>query len=449
MRLQTIALAFLSSLVLTAGCGGDPPSIDLGEDGGPDGDSDTDADSDSDSDSDTDTDTDSDSDSDTDTGEPAPETWTVMMYEDADNNLEELLIQDVNEAEAADFPDNVNVIVLLDRAEGYTDTDGNWTGAKLFRLQHDEDLGALNSERLADPDYLGLTADSANGEELDMGSGETLEKFIDYCMSAFPAEGYILHISDHGDGWTKDTEPLVDSVVNRSMCSDDSSGNAISIRTELEPAVADKGILAMSFDACLMSSVEVAWTIKDHIDYMSASVMSVPGEGWEYTATLNNWFEDMTQRRWVEASVEEFETFYQGNSQVGFSAIDLRPMAEFGEALDAFLEAAESADESALRDAKNDSIKPQWGGWDGMIDFADFIANCGPVVGGDTADALLETFDAMILTYWYSDDLEIGPMSIYAPTEFMGWGGYDEAYGETLFAQDTDWEDFIIPLSTS
>ncbi len=427
-----------STLALFIGCGGDPPAT-LGDGGvGPDADADTDSDADSDSDTDSETDTD----------EPQPETWTVMMYEDADNNLEDVLLIDINEAEAADLPDNVNFIVLVDRAEGYSTTDGDWTGAKLFRLQHDTDMSAINSERLADPEFLGLTDDSSNGEELDMGSGETLEKFIDYCQSAFPAEGYILHISDHGDGWTKKgDQPIPDKTpLTKGMCSDDSSGNAISISHDLGPALEGKNINSFSFDACLMGSVEVAWAIKDHVDYMAASVMSVPGDGWEYTSTFNNWFEDMTVRRWGDASVEEFENFYQGTTQVGFSSYDLRSMDDFGEALEAFLEAAEEADIDALMQAKDAAIKPQWGGWDGMIDFVDFITKCGPVVGEQEVQDLLDAFEQMMLSSWYSDDLEIGPMSIYAPSSLWGFGGYDPAYDETPLAQDTGWEDFIQPL---
>jgi len=437
MRMGTL-LAFAVMAASFAACGGDPPSIAPSSDAGTDADADADSDSDSDSDSDTETETE----------EPVPSTWTVMMYEDADNNLEDVLLVDFNEIEAADVPANVNLIVLLDRADGYSTADGDWKGAKLFRIEHDDDMGTINSERLADPDFLDLTDDSADGEELDMGSGATLEAFIDYCQAAFPAEGYILHVSDHGDGWTKGGADAEDLGLFKGMCSDDSSGNAISISHDLGPAIEGKGIDVVSFDACLMGSVEVAWVVKDHADYMSASVMSVPGDGWQYTEMLNNWFEEMTFARWVEASVEEFEAFYQTTDQVGFSAYDLRTMDGFGDALAAFLEEAEGADEADLVAAKAASVKPQWGGWDGMIDFADFIGNCDPVVGGNTAAALLDAFDGMIMTYWYSDDLEIGPMSIYSPTEFMGWGGYDEAYDETPFAQDTAWEDFIIPLST-
>ena len=52
------------------------------------------------------------------------------------------------------------------------------------------------------------------------------------------------------------------------------------------------------------------------------------------------------------------------------------------------------------------------------------------------------------MDYEYSSDLsELGALSIYAPTIVFGYGEYDPAYDGTPFAQDTAWEDFIIPLN--
>jgi len=391
-----------------------------------------------------DTDTDSDSDSDAD-----PATFTIMMYEDADNNLEDVMLLDVNEAEAADIPDEgINFIVLLDRAEGFTSAEGDWTGAKLFRLEHDDDLGAINSPRLADPDFLGLTDDSANGEELDMGAVETLTGFIDFCQANFPAENYILHISDHGDGWSKDGGAApAESPLFKGTCSDDSSGNHLSIAHDFPAAMDGKGIGAVSFDACLLSTVEVAWAVKDHADYMAASVMSVPGPGWEYTSALNNWLADPTLEGWVVTSVDSFMEYYATTDNVGYSAIDLGALDDFAAPFDAFVAAALAADIEAVKEAKTAAFKPQWFGWDGMMDFRDFVVECDGLVDAEVADAVLQAFDATLLDYEYSPDLaEMSGMSIYAPTQFGQWGGYDETYDQIPLALDTEWDDLIIQL---
>jgi hypothetical protein len=428
-------LLFVAIAASAAACGDDPPPLDV-SDGGSDGDGDGDGDSDGDSDGDTDTGT-------------APPTFTVMMYEDADNNLEQVLMDDVNEAEASDIPDNVNLIVLLDRAEGQSTADGDWTGAKLFRLVHDTNLGAINSPRLADPDFLGLTADSVNGEELDMGSADTLENFIKFCQQSFPADHYILHISDHGDGWKQAPEATAPTrpALLKGACSDDSSGNHLTISHDFPAAMEGKGIAAVSFDACLLGTVEVAWAMKDHADFMAASVMSVPGTGWQYTDTLNRWYEDLTVENWVVASVEEFQAYYGNQGSVGFTAVDLRAMDDLGEPLAAFLAAAAGVSVEALKAAKGAAATPQWMGWDGMVDFRDFMTQCRAPVGEDVTDALIAAFDATIMASWYSSDLpKVNGLSIYAPRAIGGWGGYDADYDQTPFAVDTAWEDFIIPL---
>jgi hypothetical protein len=383
--------------------------------------------------------------------EPAPATWTVMMYEDGDNNLEQVLFADVNEIELAAIPDNVNVIVLFDRAEGNSAADGDWTGAKLFKISHDEDLAAIHSQRLADPVFLGLTDTSDDGEEIDMGAGDTLAAFIDFCQAEFPAEAYALHLSDHGNGWSKGPDAgKGERPVFKGICSDDESGNILSMSTGFPPAIAGKGIDAITFDACLLGTVEVAWSVRNDTDFMGASVMSIPDTGFEYTATFDNWFSGpLTARRWVEASVEEFEAYYGDQSSVGFTAVDVRSLdGGLGPALDAFLAAASGADVADLKAAKLATVTPQYMGWDGMVDFRDLIDKTGAVIGGETPDALIDAFDASIVAAWYSPDLVgLGALSIYAPREaIFGFGGYDEAYELTPFDIDTGWHEFIVPL---
>jgi hypothetical protein len=390
------------------------------------------------SDSDTDVDTDSDAD---------PGSFTIMMYEDADNNLEDVLLQDVNEAEAADLPaEGINFIVLVDRAEGYTSTDGDWTGAKLFRLEHDDDLSAINSPRLADPDFLGLTDDSENGEELDMGSVETLTAFIDFCQANYPADNYILHISDHGDGWTKGGDPdqPAQPPLLKGACTDDSSGNSLSIAHDFPVAMEGKGIGAITFDACLLGTIEVAWAVKDHCEYMGASVMSVPGPGWDYTTTYNAWLADPSLESWVVTAVDKFIEQYDSQSGVGFSAIDLAALDDFAGPFDAFVADALQADMAAIKEAKTAAFKPQFWGWDGMMDFRDFAVECDGLVDSELVDGVIEAFDATLIHFLYSDDLsEMSGMSIYAPSQIGPWGGYADEYSQIPFALDTEWEDLI------
>ncbi len=424
-------------------------------DAGGDSDEDIDADAGADSDTDSDTDTDFETDKawtpdfDTDPGEDqSDDTWTIMMYEDADNNLENVLLDDVNEMELADIPSNVNVIVLIDRARGYDASDGNWKGAKLFRILHDETAKQINSERLADPDFLGLTDDSQNGEEIDMGSPETVEGFIDFCQANFPADHYILHFSDHGDGWKYTIGPPIQLSPDRGMCSDDSSGNTLSISQDLPAAIEGKGLEAITLDACSMGTVEVAWALAPHTDYTALSVMTVPGTGWEYTDTLNTWFEHMSAKNWALVAVQEYKNYYTGQFNVGYTALDLTKMGAFSDALDDFVAATDGIPTEALVPIRNKSYRPDQLTGLAMRDVTNFVRRAEAHVGGEVVDGVLESFSEMILYYWHTNSLgKLRGLTIYAPGPgFMQGGPYMKVYNNTPFAQDSTWDEFVLSL---
>jgi hypothetical protein len=442
IRHSSLAL-IVGLLGLALGCGGKPPAAVFDEDAGTDTDT---AAGDGDADGDTD------GDGDTDTGSMPANTWTLMMYEDADNNLESDLLKDVNEMEMADIPENVNVIVLLDRTPGTDASDGDWKGTKLFRISHDEDMSAIHSERLADPEFLGLTADSPDGEELNMGDPATLDGFIRFCQKAYPAANYIMHFSDHGSGWSKKkalaggtgtvTEPV------RGTCADDTSdGDELTLSSEVPQAMAGKGIISVSLDACITGTIEVAWALKDVATYFTASVMTIPGPGFAYTEFLNAWFADMTPEGWGLVAVDEFIKAYAGQQQVGLSTVDLREVPAFGEALAPFLEGTKSAAAADLKAAKNAAYRPDPLLNDQMADFDDFVTRCASYVPAGTTEALIAAQDAMVMSYEYSADLsKVRSLIVYAPKKSWMSGGYDSKYDETPFAKDTGWGEFVKPL---
>ena len=68
---------------------------------------------------------------------PGAAKLTLVVYMAADNDLETHAIANLKDMEHADFND-INVLVLLDRAEGFDETNGNWTDTRLFEISHDE-----------------------------------------------------------------------------------------------------------------------------------------------------------------------------------------------------------------------------------------------------------------------------------------------------------------------
>jgi hypothetical protein len=197
-------------------------------------------------------------------------TWLVMMYEDADDEiLEEDMMFDVNEAELVGSTDQVTMVAQVDRYAGGYAGDGDWTSTKRFLLSQDSDLYTINSQELAD---LG---------ELDMGDGATLQEFATWAIQTYPAEHYVLILSNHGGGWTggwSDSDPVVESGLTMQEIDD-----------ALGATLAATGIGAfelVGFDACLMSQLEVMSAITPHARYAVASEETEPLLGWGYAGFL-------------------------------------------------------------------------------------------------------------------------------------------------------------------
>jgi hypothetical protein len=199
-----------------------------------------------------------------------PGTWTVMIYADADDEiLEEDMCFDLNEAEVVGSTDQVKVVAQIDRYDGGYDGDGDVTTARRYLLAKDSDLYALGSPVLED---LG---------EVDMGDPQTLYDFATWAIATYPAEHYVLVMSNHGAGWAggwTDDSPNYGSGLSMQQ-----------IDNTLASIVDDTGIgefELVGFDACLMAQVEVMSALAPHAHYAVASEETEPALGWSYAGFL-------------------------------------------------------------------------------------------------------------------------------------------------------------------
>lgn len=195
---------------------------------------------------------------------PAPlpqRAWTILVYYGGDNNLEPGILNDLDEFEVGGGSDSTtNIIALVDRNPGFTDTNDNWTTVRLFDLGTD----VTKDHDLVFPPTID-TPPLADLGELDTGDGETLAQFLVWGIRHFPAEHYIVAFGDHGAGW-------------QGLVIDDTSDRAILSIPELQQALAlalaeaglDKFDLLVN-DACLMSSVEYFAALSPFFHYSLAS----------------------------------------------------------------------------------------------------------------------------------------------------------------------------------
>ena len=182
------------------------------------------------------------------------ESWTVLLYMAADNNLAEMGRLDINSMESVAQPADLNLIVQADFPEG----------AKRYKIQQD------NSEQITSPVL-------ANLGTINSGDPNTLNSFIKWGFNRYPAQRKMLIIWSHGDSWYKDNS-------GKWICPDDNAQDLISVSGG-ELVLALSGIPHLDillFDACSMQCIEVINEIHSFADYIIGSEDLVPQYGFPY-----------------------------------------------------------------------------------------------------------------------------------------------------------------------
>lgn len=209
--------------------------------------------------------------------------WLVMLYQDADDKiLEQDIHVDLNEAERSGSSERVQIVAQIDRYQAGFQGDGNWTSARRFYITRDNDLGRVNSQLVQD---LG---------EVNMADGQTLVDFATWAIATFPADKYVLILSDHGLGWPGGwSDPAPGGRGDPDIPLASRLGEQLYLH-ELDDAlaeiVAQTGIgqfELIGMDACLMGHIEVFSALAPYARYAVASQEVEPALGWAYTGFLD------------------------------------------------------------------------------------------------------------------------------------------------------------------
>ncbi len=126
--------------------------------------------------------------------------WTILVFLNADNDLEMAGIEDFTEMAQVPKSDKINILVQMDRSPKYTDVFGNWSETLRFKITPGMEPTKSNA--------------ISNLGELNMGDPNVLKDFIFWGKSNYPAKNYFLVIWDHGDGWRfRATSKVSDEMV--------------------------------------------------------------------------------------------------------------------------------------------------------------------------------------------------------------------------------------------
>jgi len=190
-----------------------------------------------------------------------PLNWTILVYMDADNDLEQYAFEDINSMELVGSTTHMSIIVFVDFRDG---AHAPYTGAKCYRIVQNFDESVIASPELASP----------LPSEPDMADWQTLRDFIVFGQSYAPADRYLLVIWDHGEGFY-------------GVCLDETSGYAMGI-DELAQALSSslERIDVVAFDACMMAQLEVAYQVRNCTDVLVFSEAGIPLTGFPYEDIL-------------------------------------------------------------------------------------------------------------------------------------------------------------------
>lgn len=385
---------------------------------------------------------DTDADTDLDTGvAPTDPIWTVLVYLVGDNDLEDYVLHDLNELEAGAPGGAVRVLVLADRAEGYDDSDGDWTGARVYDLHGDARLAEVTSPVLAD------------WGEVDMADPATLARFLAFGAETAPAEHYALMLWNHGSGW------YADGQAPPGIGWDESSEDDLSIaegelNEGLRPFTDAHGPFDLvAFDACNMAYFEVAHSLREHARTMVAAQTWVGWDGLQYTPAIAALVADPTLT--AEALADQMARDpVEITGELTFSATDLSRMDDVAAALDtvAGIALGEPQAWEALVAARAAARGVEPGEGDGWrreyMDLGDLgaqvAASSHPELAAAGVALQHALTSAMIGNYRSEEFNWAGGLNIYADTTFATF--YSGAEGAT-WSQATRWDEVLVRLA--
>jgi chitodextrinase len=210
----------------------------------------------------------------------APAKWSVFVYVDGDNNLEKFAIEDVNEMEKIGSTEDVNIVIQIDRVTGFNKSNGDWTDTRRYYITQDDTDVEIKSTLL--DDTLG---------ELNMADPLTLKQFLEWGITNYPAEKYLIVMWDHGRGIFRSsgTNSGLFKGFNEDLTSNTQEmklWELDDLMLELKELNGGENFDILGFDQCWLGNIETAYELMDSVDYLVASSDEEPDKGWNYEFPL-------------------------------------------------------------------------------------------------------------------------------------------------------------------
>lgn len=289
-----------------------------------------------------------------------------------------------------------------------------------------------------------------------MGSAATLNQFISWAQTYYPADHYALVVWDHGSGWAR----AAASRRVQGVSFDDDLGTSIQT-WQLSQAIGSNHLDILAWDASLMQMAEVADEIRSQVDYIAGSEESPPGSGYFYNLILNEFNANPgdTPRNLSKSFVDSMVNGYasQPTLKITQSVIDSSKLSavmtgikDLGAALDANLASATSAIQQTRTTSQAYSLTSARYYFDlyGVTTSLDSYLASGsvnlPAVTSANAEIRTALANAVVWEGHNAQSPGSHGLSIdFSPATLFNSGSYASDYAQLRMAIDSQWNTFL------
>ncbi len=135
------------------------------------------------------------------------------------------------------------------------------------------------------------------GENIVNSDPSTMKEILRWCYSNYPAESYALAIGSHGTGWLFKNDSIATRGKNVKTAIGETCGNdrPINIPTFASVIKELPHLSYLLFDCCVMQNVEVAYEMRQYVDFIIGSPAEIPNNGAPYRKLLSALLGDSPQ----------------------------------------------------------------------------------------------------------------------------------------------------------
>lgn len=365
---------------------------------------------------------------------PQEKEWTMLVFINGHNNLDQFGKADINEMEQVGSTDQVNVVVQWASLKNKT--------TKRLLVRKDNDKSKVSSPTVEDL------------QTVDMGDYKNLVDFIRWGHENYPARHYFVVVWNHGTGWHNlalDGSPI--QILD--ISTDDLTKNSITtyqlgLAMEDASKIIGRKIDIYGSDACLMGMVEVAHQMKDSVQYFIGSEDLEPGAGWPYEQVLARWnaLSPATAEDIAKFLPEVYTASYKFDATT-LSSYDLRHIDSLTTSLSnlraVMTSQASGAAKSALKNAISSSLKFYKSDY---VDLGDFLIKFGARSGTEQYMQQITSVQEELKKFVIADKAtgkfkQAQGLAIWLPSSATEYTKYEKLYSELSFNISSQWHQLI------